>query len=361
MFSLINTWASGDLFTSAQANNIATTLVKALDKSISGDTLSGVVTIASTGSLVANLPNGFVVNGMGGFAAPPAGAVQATQPGAIQSTTAGGISPGVAGGISDGGIAGGIVATVTGGITSTVGGGITPGVAGGIQCNIANGLVSTVAGGVASVIAGGIRSNVAGGITMSGGSSDYVTYTTTRTKTMVVRFGLRDPLGSGWSLSGGLNDYLLGPATGAPTSSTLNDYLLDGLRNGAQLTSVKIRLQVTGPHSGVPSVPPNINISRVATAPGGAPVSQSLFSTGTQSFWPATGLGGMAMPGSGNAWDAGSAIQEVAWNPDQNQTIDLSTYRYVLTLIDENGAASVSGNGYLEVVLVQTQIANGAH
>lgn len=84
-------WGASDDLTSAQINVFGTEIVKALDKSTAGDTLSGVVVLASTGQI--QLP--FV----SGILAEVPGAIEATATAGIQSKIAGGI--GLAGGSTD--------------------------------------------------------------------------------------------------------------------------------------------------------------------------------------------------------------------------------------------------------------------
>jgi hypothetical protein len=77
-------WAVGDVLTSAQQNALDIDHANSLDKTVAGDTLSGIVTFASTASLLC----GFTDN------------IQATATNAIQSVASAGISSTVTSGIT---------------------------------------------------------------------------------------------------------------------------------------------------------------------------------------------------------------------------------------------------------------------
>jgi hypothetical protein len=352
-------WGTGDTFTHAQGNQLDIDHSLSLDKSTAGDTLSGVVNIASTGSVVANLPNGIVINGAGGFSANTAGAVQATQPNAITSTTAGGIGPGVAGGISDGGVAGGIKATVAGGITSTIAGGITSTIIGGISPGVAGGIRSSTAAGIISSVASGIQSTAAGGFALNGGTSDYLIYGSTRSKTVLeTGAAMVNVVVAGWNTNGTL-PYLSSTANSGTVQGLWPRQLLNGAANGAVLASITVRIVVAA-HTGVPATAPTINLIRYALPNGSAPATSSMFSTGAQSFWPTTALGGIATPASGAAWTASGNIQSITFTPDTNITIDTSQYAYELQLVDEQGANALTGSNYACVIFAFTGIGNNA-
>jgi hypothetical protein len=356
-FSLINVWAVGDVLTSAQMNSVAVDLTKALDKSISGDTLSGVITMANTASIqasnaanivataadaiAANAASGIVSNVAGGINGGVLRGIIAGVFGGITGDVAGGIQASVAGGIQDGGVAGGIQATVAGGIVSTVAFGIEPGVAAGIRSNIS--------GGIFISIAAGLSTGVANGINLGGGATDTITYSTGHTYS---RFqpAITDSGASGW-LKADNSGILIGPATTQQIGIPL-PHLLNGAQNGATLTAITIVMAVLGAHTGVPATMPSIALVRYDSA-GGAPLGtgDSLFSSSPK-FVPT--------PGSAAAWVDSGNIQQFSFTPDQNNVIDLTRYRYVVLLIDEHGANAVSGNNYYGFITGESAIMNMA-
>ena len=343
-FSLINTWSSGDKFTSAQANAIAIDLTKALDKSVAGDVLSGAIDMVATAQLAANFSGNIVSNAAG----------------AIISEIASGIIPGTAGGISDGGVTGGILASVPLGIFAAVRngiaagilggigdggfvGGIAPTVAGGIgDGGVTGGIASTVPSGITTGVAGGIASGVLHGIKLTGGATDEIQYGSAHT---TIRRNLiwspKPP--SSWTQKDQL-------AVGPNTTDILFVPLLvlDDLNSsGATLTSVKVRFVVNDPHvSGPPGVMPQFGLNRALVSTGSTYLLQSL-----TSFTPQ-----IPTPPNGTAWYASNHIQEYIFVPDQNNVIDRNLYMYYLSIEDENGAFSVAGNFWYSVELTLTGI-----
>lgn len=332
-FSLIHTWGTGEIFTHAQANALAIDVTNALDKSPAGDTISGTITMVSTGVILCNQPGNIQIYGEGGCNAGTAGAIQATQPGAIQAL--------VAGGISDGGTVGGIAATVAGGIQATVAGGIT------------------------ATVGGGITSGANGGIRLTGNAADWITYAAPRT---VNRF---QPIYSavfaaGWSVDtpGALGPGIPGAAQSTGTSGNLLRFPLplihNGFLNGSTLTSVQVFISVAT-HSGVPTTPPTISIQRIAYPLGGSGGTvDPLFSSSFVPFWPSGAFGGIATPANGAAWTAGSNVQQITFTPDQNNVIDTTNYQYECLITDEQGLGAVTGNVYFGIFLHHNQIGNSA-
>jgi hypothetical protein len=76
-------WAVGDILTSAQQNALDIDHALALDKSVAGDTLSGVITVASTGEILLNFADGVVGNANASILANATGALISTTPGGI--------------------------------------------------------------------------------------------------------------------------------------------------------------------------------------------------------------------------------------------------------------------------------------
>lgn len=317
-------WAFGAIFTSAQANQLDTNVSNALDKSVAGDTLAGVIVFnGSTGQIQANQAN----------------AIVATAAQGIASTVASGIVPTVAFGIASP-VADGISATTTAGITSSsaggivsrIAGGIQGGVAGGIRPGLAAGIDADVAGGITSAVAGGITSGVTGGLVLSGGTSDYVTFSTIRSRDlarMCIPYG---GLRSGWTVA---TNTLNGPATAAEQVLELD------VHNGSTLTNVAIFI-LPAPISSLTSfVFPQLSIQRVNVN---------------------SGLGTVAVLGTASA----SAGSVAAWNAttswsvpcSANNVIDTAQYAYFMVLTDANGSAAVASNEYIGTVSTFANIAN---
>jgi hypothetical protein len=255
-------WASGATVTSAQLNSLDIDHAAALDKSVAGDTISGVVNIASGGQI---------------NAAPGGGQIVASR-----------------------------------------------------------------AGGITASLAGGIVSSVNGAIALGAGAADWVTFNGTP-RTMARTFPLSaSALAAGWAATGGI--YYTGPA-----NANTQVFRLEMPHDGATLSSVSVTLSVTGPHSGVPTNLPAIEVIRLNINTGVAVVTNDFLSTSNpQSFTPT--------PGSGALWDASQLTQLLTYTCNQHNVIDHTKYAYFVIVIDENGSNSVAGNLYLGVTLNYTAI-----
>ena len=350
-FTLIHTWAVGEPLTSAQANAIATTLVKALDKSVSGDTISGLVVIGTGGTLSGNVASSFLATVADAFHANALGSVRSVVNGGIQGNVFHGITAGgILGGISDGGFVGGISAGIAGGISDGgFVGGIAPTVAGGISDGgIAGGIKASVAGGIQGGVLHGIFSGVQFGILLTGGAQDEIAYNTAHTSVRRQFLWSAKP-GTGWTQN---DELLIGPNTTVQTNiplTVLND--LAGALNGATITGLKVWFAVADPHAGgVPAVMPQFGLNRVSLPNGGAFALQSLFSATPQ----------IGTPASGAAWYSGGHIQFFNMTPNQNNVIDPTQYNYFFVMEDENGANSVAGNLWYAVDVTITGLVNTA-
>jgi hypothetical protein len=315
-------------------NSLDADHANALDKSLAGDTLSGVVTVASTGEIL--LPNGggsILVEGAEG--------IEVLVANGITAVAANGITPFVSGGISDGGVAGGIAATTAGGIAPTVASGITDGgVIGGIQPTVSKGIKSNVSHGIDLATAGAMQSSAVGGFVLAGGSSDWPTFSTARGRTVT---RVPAPLAG---LTGSWSYYLtypglLGPGNGGGTLLLK----LDPLHDGATLQNVIVALIVTASHSGGGSISgmtmPSLSVYAYPfNTPSGA---LALSSTATQYA---------VNPGTGSAWYNGGALQEVVYTCNQNNVIASSANTYSISLTDESGTGSFSGNVFYSVELI---------
>jgi hypothetical protein len=360
-------WAFGDKLTSAQMNQLDADHARALDGSVAGDNLHGVVGFVSGGQIQANIPGAIIANNGNGIQSTVAnGITTAVAQGIVSnaaqgivSFSAGGIQPGVAGGINDGGVAQGIKATVANGIVGTVLGGIAPTVAGGISDG-------GIVGGIRINAAGGLETRTAGAIKLNGGSADYPTYVTPRVYTKNIALGLpfggAAPFspGTGWTFAFASGPMLIGGATTNVLTIPLNGFFNNGGAglNGSTLTQATLVFAVKGPHTGLPTLP-FLDIRRIPTAAGNPSSSNaSLYSSAPQSMGTTTGT--WTAPASAAAWDASSNFQSYVTTPNQNNAIDLLNYVYYATIQDESGSNIATGNMYLALQLTFGNITNMA-
>jgi hypothetical protein len=355
-FSLVGPFSFGSKVSSAQFNQLDSDHASSLDKSVAGDQLQGVVTMAPTAAILVNNAGASIVSSVAGgiqstllqgIQSKIGGGIVSLIAAGITSATVGGIAPSAPGGITDGGVAGGIQATVAQGILATA--------AGSIQATVFAGISAGVARGIASGVARGIESETPGGIALNGGAPDYITYVTTRQVTRNV--ALAGPastagvsIGTGWS-EGNINGAaLIGGALTNVLLVPLNR-MLSGDLNGSTLINATLVFAVGQSHSGVPAAMPGFNILRQATAATSAVSGISLFTGGFQT---------MASPGTGAAWYASGNMQNFATSVNQHNLIDLTSYVYYLFLVDESGSNALSGNYYFSLLLNFEGISNSA-
>lgn len=331
-------FAYGSKVSSAAFNQLDADHANALDKSVAGDTLQGVVKMASTAAVEVNTVGAAIIVSVGnGFRATASGAVNVTTAGGIQSNAAGGIEaqtpggiqPGISGGIQ-GNVASGIQATIANGINSTVANGIAPGVAGGIGD-----------GG----IAGGIATTVAGGFTLGGGSTDWPAFSTARVRNNITHVLRAAYIPVNWGQGPGADPFLL------TTSVNVNQAYcpLDFLHMGGTMIALQVNFMVGQSHTGVPATMPTFQVVRYDTIGGGSgTTSQNLFSGGSQSLsssW-SNSVGSWTAPATGSAWYDGGVTQVVTLTCDQNNVLS-GRYHYMLLISDEQGSNALSGNIYL--------------
>lgn len=297
-------WSYGAKLTSAQANQLDQDHANALDKSLAGDTLYGTIDMASTAAIAASNPFNI------GASAPQA--IVSDVAGGIAAMVPSGICAGTQGGISDGGYVGGITLTT----------------------------------------AAGLRSGVAGGIQLSGGSSDWISFLSGRSRSNTARLLNPRSLLTGWTISQPIGQVpcLTGPATSQYQVIPL-DFLHDGSVSGATLSSVAFVFIVPTSHSGVPTMP-TFEIFRQPLAAGSSwSIPQPLNSSGTQS---------PSAPGSGSAWYNSSLVQQFAYSCNQNNVIDTTQYAYSAYIVDETGGNAIAGNLYVAMIPTFTGITNMA-
>jgi len=324
-FSLIGPFSFGAKVSSAQFNQLDADHANAFDKSAAGDAFEGEASF-SGGHLLLNATNVIRVN--------TSGAVEVNAAAGIESNISNGIRPTVTGGILSG-VGGGIKAALALGISPGVAGGIGSDIAGGIAPTVAAGIRSSIVGGITAGVAGGITSGAPGGFRLTGGTTDWVGFDAPRTRAVAYPLPILGTVDSSpdWQIG---TYYLSASAT-----TTQQNFMLPFLHNGATLNSLDI-VFLTATHVALPAVLPKVRIQRLPIAAGTDYVSgvQTLSSAAFQSPTPA----------NVTVWNASGQLQTMTYTCNQNNVVDTSAYVYMLQLIDENGANSVSGNKYFAAV-----------
>ncbi len=226
------------------------------------------------------------------------------------------------------------------------GGSLTTTGPGQIVSDSADGIVSQIATGIQVAAAGGVTTTVDGGIQLGGSASDWVTYGTTRTYTYWQSF----LCGGGNSALFGFNgDLLSGLAFSVSTAAfpVVRSY------QNAFLTKATLYMAVGSSHSSVPAFFPKFGVFQrsVTGNLGVTPVAPlALISTG----------GGYVSftAGSGPAWFDGGVVQALDFIPTVNNQIDNTINQYFISLADESGTGSSSGNLYFGVKMIFSTIFN---
>ena len=302
---------AGDEFTSTQANTLDADHANALDKTTAGDTLSGVVTMASTAVLGA-------------------------------------------------GFAGNVVASAAGAVAATVGYAV--------ECQAAQAVVATVAGGIASAAVGGFALSGAAGDwpTFGVSGSDPATHriwipgdgivgrtaSPTSTPSGAVYLPSDMPsIQSGGALTTAVStSATAGYAYYLPLTRLHSGASVDGYAcSGATLISATLYLAPNAAHSGLPAFMPRIGVWRV----GPGPVSPT---GGLQALY--SGAGGMVVDTSASAALYNNP-HTIEYPCNQNGVLDTSQYSYFLVIVDEGDTGlSLSGSYFEGVQLFFANIAN---
>jgi hypothetical protein len=260
-------WGAGAELTHGQANQLGSQLALALDKSVAGDQLQGVVTMGAGAALLANTAGAKIVSSV-------AGGIQATAPGAAVTTAN-------------------------------------------------NGFVSQA---------------VNGGFELAGGVGDNPNYNPPRTIVRGRRLGPSMVIPSAWNSS--TTYYLIG---GGATGYVYCP--LEGLIDGALLSSVTFQFLVPGAHGGgAPANPPLFSVFRYPISTGGTNTEATLNSGDATLGLPAFNTGS---PPSGATWHNSGQIQPFVYTVNQNGIVNLEQFAYAVAIQDENGANSAGGNNYL--------------
>lgn len=279
-------WAVGDKFTSAQANGIDENVVKALDKTTAGDTLSGDVTVASTGGLA--------------FAS---GSSLATASGSSVSIATGTT---VACSLSTS-------SSVTFGTGSTL--------------SVGSGATVTCTLGATGAITVGSGGNIT---TASGGS---VTWNATdwpklnaRTRFRYSKPGFLVSWGKTATDSGGWDcDNAVGNILGGASNYALPLSL--PMHNGGTLYNITLWFTPAA-HVALPAAAPGLIIRKWLPSSGAIVSTQSFIYT---------------LPGTVGAYSSTRQQWEIVLSP--SMVID-EAYMYTVTLTDENSTNSVAGTVY---------------
>ena len=332
-------WSSGAELTSSQMNDVGTQLPMALDKTTAGDTLSGVVALASTAELNLQYAGNVVVNGTG--------AIQVLAGQGVQVQLGGSIAV-VAGGKVVGSVPDTIVAAAAGAISGDV------------------------AGGIAASVQGGVASAVDGGIALTGSSADWPTFGVagasprTRVRTLALDFPVAmtsvpvatvgygtnflpsqsSPAQNPQTVSGGFVTQVVSTAatTGYAYYIPLRE-LMNGNVNGATLGTVFLNVTPAS-HSALPVFMPRFGIFGISRS-GPASTRFALNS------------------GSIFAVDATATVtlynlpHVIMYFCNQNNVLNLELNSYFVYIIDEGDTTnSLPANTYQSLVLSITGITN---
>ncbi len=265
-FSRVNpgSWPVGATVTAAQLNALDSDHANALDKTIAGDTLSGVITMASTGQIIGGAANAF-------------------------------------------------------------------------------------------------QSGAVGGFELTGGSTDWPTFSATRSRTAVqpARY-LGAPTGWLAGTDTDINGRPISSVAFGPGTAQWASIPIDRIHNGATLATVTVWVQVVGGHSGVPLVLPQVDVITMNIA-GFTPGSYNSLRSGFNGavMFGASGSGSTA-PATATAWFNGGVAQSWVFNCNQNNVINTSTNLYAIQLQDESSTNSLPGNRYYGFQLGYTTIPNMA-
>lgn len=211
-----------------------------------------------------------------------------------------------------------------------------------------SGVVVVIGSGqIQASVAAAFQTTTPGGLQLAGGATDWPTFSAPRTISRYIHFGPCN-LQSGWTIfSPQLYPFaIVGPGTNQPQGIVIP------ARTGWTLTSVNLQMAVGQSHTSVPAVFPSLNVLR-STIPsiGGSPSPTvvSLASGGAVSFTASTG----------STWYAGGLVQQISLSCNQNNVIDESAYVYTVSLFDESGSNSLSGNIYYgaEAIYTATNLA----
>jgi hypothetical protein len=287
---------TGDEFTSTQANTLDTDHANALDKTTAGDTLSGVVTMASTAVIEAGFGGNIVASAGGAVTATVAFAVDAQAARALASSVAGGIASAAVGGFALSGAAGDWPTFGVSGATPA-----THTIY--ISCD-------SIAGATAAPTSTPETALFAHGNAPSLQNGGAVTTTVST------------------SNSGGIAYYL--PLNRLHSGTSEDGYTC----SGATLETVTLFFAPNSLHTALPTYMPRIGVYGVTA--GGAV------------FALRSGSG--VVVDSSASFGAYNVPHTISWGCTQNGVLDSSTNSYFLVIVDEGDTANSLSGAYLQGV-----------
>jgi hypothetical protein len=173
--------------------------------------------------------------------------------------------------------------------------------------------------------------------TIRGSSLSYVPHESPWTRTLsFIPQPFAGALQTGWTLTSGF-PFLKGPASLIAQNVEIPDACIHDL---AALTSVTMTFSPNSGHTGIPATMPSISVQRIALATLDSPPLNS------------AGFVSIPTPGSVGAWNTPN--QTFVYTSNQNNVIDKTQYKYIIEIIDENGANALSGGLYTGFQLTYT-------
>lgn len=219
--------------------------------------------------------------------------------------------------------------------------------AGKISADLHDTIVSTVDSGISTTVSRGISINNDNGLSLDTVGA-WPSFRSTRSLQWVIP-PITTLMTGGWTFD---SQSLIGPGT---TGGQVVVELI-APHNGATLSTLDV-VFAAATHGAVPATLPSVNVQRVQSG-----TTLGVAITGVSSLSSA-GAGGYAFfptPGSGAAYTNSNLLQKWTFTANQNNVIDRSQYRYLISLVDEGGANAVIGNKFLYFIAHFTGITNMA-
>jgi hypothetical protein len=232
-----------------------------------------------------------------------------------------------------------------------------------VRVNTAGAFIrSEIAGGITSNIAAGIQSGIAGGIQLTGGASDWETFSATRSRTLTVPAqdvaGMSTAALTAGNTAGSFTPYassgpLLNPNNGgfqtqvvSASASAWTYYLpIRQLHNGATLASATLYMQGASGHSNLPAVMPAFGLFRFSSLTSGS------WNMMGSPFYVSDTTAVVATYKTVHSWTFTCTAANV---------IETTQYYYAVLIWDECSTNSAPANVYYGLTLSYTGIANMA-
>lgn len=222
--------------------------------------------------------------------------------------------------------------------------------AGGVVSNIASGVESNTAGGITSLVAGGISSGVDGGFVLSGDGYDWVSFGTTRSKSLVVPIVpittfITQNYGSPYAAFFN-SSTIVSNTPGILTNTASN---IDNVEN-----VFHVALPITYNASTLSSATLLYKLGTTSTrSPSALNLGFAIYqasNTGAGS----TILGSQYLTGGTNYGVAGAQMLTA----NIGTTVNNTTYAYYAVIQDESGTNAIGGNVFFNLTLNFTNITN---